>query len=589
MSNIQALHGPPGTVGRTCRPSVEPSNGLDVGALFLTLAWITIVFFVDPRGEFSINDDWSFRRSLERLLFEGRLGSTGWGPDTARSGGPSLLTHLLWAALFVKGGGLSWLSLRTAVLASAILGSLALYSMLRRSGAGRRLSLIGTATVVFGPLFLSQSFTFMSDVTFASLLSLALLVLVQAVERESVRLLLLGQMLALFAILTRQLGLALPLGLVGLSFAHPKVEALGRYRVLLSTLGLVILPWIGFEYTLSISGSTPVTQHGVIHRLFERMGAGGIEPLLSLLGEVFHHELFYLGLLLVPVTLLLFAQVVGDAWFRQAFYCLSGAFICAELGAFFELIRVPVFLHRNVITAWGIGPVLLKDVYLLKVPRFSEIPQALWIFCVYLGLISTLILASRVLSISRRMWVRSNNEVSVLTALSLTSCVLYLGVIALSGFHDRYLIVPCLLLVCTLVGDNLKMNNLKALSGVGAALPCLSLAVFSVLGTRDFMEIKRAQLVAHRYVESTLGVGTCETDSGFEYNGYYCYRQDFVPKNPLSHWWVERERYVLTLGTLPGYRDVHKVPFERWLGTDGFVHVLEPVQASASGELLRPQ
>ena len=98
---------------------------VDAGAGALICAWIAGIAFVDPRGEFPINDDWSFQRALERFLYEGRLGSTGWGHDIRTAGGPALLTQLLWAAAFVRALGYSFVTLRIAVLTLALLGTLA--------------------------------------------------------------------------------------------------------------------------------------------------------------------------------------------------------------------------------------------------------------------------------------------------------------------------------------------------------------------------------------------------------------------------------------------------------------------------------
>lgn len=577
-----------GEQGAASRPSLWAALRLDHGAMGLLFLWAAIVCFVDPRGEFPINDDWSFRRALERLLNEGRLGTTGWGPDEARSGGPSLITHLLWASLFVHSFGFSWWALRAAVLVAAVLGTLAIYASLRNAGLGLRFCVAATASVVFGPLFLSQSFTFMSDVTLASVLAMALFALVQAADQNSTRLLVVGQLLSLAAILTRQLGLALPLALLMLCPFHPGLRKLGLKKVALSTLALVIVPWILFEVGLAYFGSTPVTQHAVTHKLLTRLQTGALSALLLTLWKVIHHELLYLGLLLSPITWLSARALWAKTSFRRLSLGLGALFVCAELGVWLGWLRIPVLLNRNVITPWGLGPVLLKDIYVLRMSRFDEIPQPLWCLCVFLALWSAIILVWQAVRLGSAI-LRANTQVPLVSALSFLSALLYLGVIGLSGFHDRYLITPCLLLtVALLTYAPPDLREVGRLSRTASGLCFGGLVAFAVLGTRDFMEIKRAQAAVLAHTQGALHTSACDMDAGFEHNGYHCYRTNaFAVKPQLSPWWVERERYIVALGELPGYKAVHRVPFTRWLGTDGAVMVLEPAALEARGARMK--
>ena len=91
----------------------------------LLLVWGVIIVVVDPRGEFMVNDDWAFVRSLEAFRSTGSIMVTGWGPPGA-PGGPALLVHLLLGDLFSRIFGFSLTTLRVAVLTMGILGSFGL-------------------------------------------------------------------------------------------------------------------------------------------------------------------------------------------------------------------------------------------------------------------------------------------------------------------------------------------------------------------------------------------------------------------------------------------------------------------------------
>jgi hypothetical protein len=120
----------------------------------LLLVWVIIIIVVNPRGEFLVNDDWAFVKSLEAFRATGKITVTGWGPPGA-PGGPALLVHLLWGDLFSRVFGFSLTNLRIAVLIMGILGSCGLLLLLRSAGVTPWLALLGTLTVVGNPLFLA--------------------------------------------------------------------------------------------------------------------------------------------------------------------------------------------------------------------------------------------------------------------------------------------------------------------------------------------------------------------------------------------------------------------------------------------------
>jgi hypothetical protein len=67
---------------------------LAVPILVLVAVWAAVAFVVNPCGQFSINDDWSFVKILEAPWSEGKMPATGWG-----KGGPSAIVHVLWGGL----------------------------------------------------------------------------------------------------------------------------------------------------------------------------------------------------------------------------------------------------------------------------------------------------------------------------------------------------------------------------------------------------------------------------------------------------------------------------------------------------------
>jgi hypothetical protein len=107
-------------------------------------------------------------------------------------------------------------------------------------------------------------------------------------------------------------------------------------------------------------------------------------------------------------------------------------------------------------------------------------------------------------------------------------------------------------------------------------MPFLLLALLAVLGTHDFMDMKRSLKKAQDYLVDQMKVQPCDIDGGLEFNGYHCYSSDFRPHKGLSWWWVQKEDYLITLGPLPDYQVVRSFPFKRYFGPDGAIFVLKP-------------
>lgn len=165
-----------------------------------------------------------------------------------------------------------------------LLGSGALFMLLRSVGASAGVALLGALTLAVNPLFFSQSFTFMTDVTATSLVAMALLALHGGMGRGAWGLVCLGLLLCAAAVLTRQLALVLAVGFLAATWLHPAARALGRWRLTLLTVVLVCGPWLAWEWTLAASGSTPLGQHQLVRRLIPLLLSGDPQRYLDFAG-----------------------------------------------------------------------------------------------------------------------------------------------------------------------------------------------------------------------------------------------------------------------------------------------------------------
>jgi hypothetical protein len=547
------------------------------GAIIILLVWGAAIFFIDPRGEFMVNDDWSFVKILEGLE-HGKMIATGWGP-----GGPSAIVHVLWGKLFTSITGFSLTNLRLSVILIGMLGSLSIFLLLLLTTVSPEIALIGALTIVLNPLFMAESFSFMTDVTFASLLSFSVLFVYLGVEKDRLGLLIAGLIFALMSILTRQIGIVLPLGLLVASIAHPKGRRIGVAKIAALVILITIGPWLTYEFFLHEVGSTPLTEHDVIRNITEVPKKLGLENYLTRLFSLFVLVgMGYTSFFLFPLVAAGYKKFVGIRLLRCAIIGATVFFTLFELGIIVGAIHPPVELHRNVIFDFGIGPILLKDTYVLGIQRTVTLPPSLYYLIVYVAVISGLTLLYTAvkfcLELASSYFKKTDCPCEFISALTLACAVIYWGIIGLTGFHDRYLIPLVMLVVIWLSSTYLKGTDIVRDRRVMIA-PCLALVALGAITfitVHDFMETKRTILKAQNYVTDTLGVKPCDFDGGFEFNGYHCYDKSYNSGSDRSWWWVFQEKFVIAMGPLPGYEVVKSFPISRILDRNSSICVLKP-------------
>ena len=126
-----------GTTGSTPSSSVVGDLGAN---LLLSAAWAGMAIQVDPRGEFSLNDDWADSLPVKALIEQGLIRFTFWQSMT-------LTGQALWGAVFCLPGGFSFLALRLSVLTAGLAGVLGLYGLCRHIGSGTALATLAALTL----------------------------------------------------------------------------------------------------------------------------------------------------------------------------------------------------------------------------------------------------------------------------------------------------------------------------------------------------------------------------------------------------------------------------------------------------------
>jgi hypothetical protein len=183
--------------------------------LAIVAVWAAAIAFINPRGNFPIDDDWDFALATWRYAETGHFHFTAF---TAAS----LRAQVLWGALWTRLFGESFdvLRLSTLVLGAATL--VVVYRMLRRADVPRFGCVVAVLALGFHPIFLWSSCTFMTEVPFLFASAVALACFIRGFDDDRVAWVLAGCAAAMTACFVRQTGITL--------LAAPMLLAMVRRR-----------------------------------------------------------------------------------------------------------------------------------------------------------------------------------------------------------------------------------------------------------------------------------------------------------------------------------------------------------------------
>src|SRR5712671_6036943 len=181
---------------------IPPCAGMDL--LILAALWLASLSAVWPIGDFPLNDDWAFARSVKHLLETGNYQPTEWAAMP-------LFTQTLGGALFCLPTGFSFNALRCWTLVLSAAGVVFTYLASRYVHPSRTVAVLSALTLASNPIYYALSCTFMTDVTFTGLMMGSAWFLFRNLQGGANGDLIAGALLALAAVLCRQLGLAIPL------------------------------------------------------------------------------------------------------------------------------------------------------------------------------------------------------------------------------------------------------------------------------------------------------------------------------------------------------------------------------------------
>ncbi len=558
----------------------------DLAAIVVTAAvWTVLALVIDASGDFPLLDDWAYGLPVRAFLDRGEIRLTDWTS-------PLLLAQGIWGGLFCLPNGFSFATLRVSTIVAGLIGLVGMYGLLRELGATRWVALLATWTLGANPVYVSLSYTFMTDIPFLCLMILSSFLLIRGMARDTDRAIWLGLLTAFLSVFIRQIGVAI---FLGFACAYPFWRGMGR-RFLVQAILPVVLAFVALkacERGLNALDRLPLAYYksndstAKYLGLLARGNLGVFKHTIPKVWEV----LLFLGLYTAPFSLLCWPSRLA---------CMSRRKRLAEVGVILGLTVVgtaairaaggEVLRQYNMVYDFGVGPRLGGDQLAAGWPR--RMPMAP---CVILTAFTVLgmILAIRALGDAcfRTLLSPRGSALEAQRAplvFLVAASTIYCGPICLSFLllYDRYILgVLPLALALIWTGHGAATSALGGARvrhrplGVALGSICLLLSLtFAVAGTHDYLDSSRVRWNTDLKLAEELSVPATDIDGGWEYNNYLANRERIYKsrhERDLEMSAVERagglwgasldRPYRVSSNLAEGYEIISKVPLSPWL------------------------
>lgn len=524
--------------------------------------WVALAVSANPTGEFPLNDDWAFSHSVFSLFEKGVIEFSDWPVMT-------LIAHVFWGALFALPFGPTFFILRLSVMVMGLAGCIATYFLLREIKASPSLAFIGTIIIAVNPLYFVLSLSFMTDVPFYTFSMLSILFLLRGVRRENLTDIVIGSIFAVIANYVRQLAIIIPLSLTAALAVRVICGKIPLRRAVIPALiplTSVIASLAAYKLWLQPAFDLP--------DLFESetslSESAGLSLAVSSLVRNGFYTIVYLGLFLLPVLAVLFRERWKSSSSREKL--ISGAAaagFAAAISAAFLVQGKLMPLMRNYIYDFGLGPPLLKDVYILELPHLPQAHPIVWLLvtigCALGGgiLLFYLLTACWRLIPGRGKAEAIAGDWTIVFVLS-TAALYFLPFGVKVFYYDRYIfyLLPLLLIPVVKLSPPVHFNwKNSTFAGVIIIIIC----AFSVAGSHDYFSWNRARWKALDKLTEEAGLSWEKIDGGFEFNGMHHFSQDDDRIPGKSWWWVVDDEYILSFGQIPGYEEIGRWGYSRWM------------------------
>ncbi|HQQ94716.1 MAG TPA: glycosyltransferase family 39 protein [Bacteroidia bacterium] len=508
--------------------------------ILLFVVFLTAECLVNPWGEFPLNDDWSYSKSVYLFHQSGKL-------EIGDFGAMSLVVHLLWGIVFTKLTGFSFFALRLSTLISSLAGALVFNKLLRSLISSEGTAFLLTLLLMFNPLLFCLSNTYMTDVNFNTLFIFALYTIFRYYQKSTWPRLLLVYALCVLLVLIRQFGITLPLALFLYAISGWRTEP---RRILYTFVGLIlvfaVLKW--YEHMIPHWFSTGGTYKysGQINLRDERFIIAYMNHFHTYFRIILLQVMMYAS---IPCFLILPELIrKHKTWLVLSLTALS------FIAVYFSFRETP-FPFKNIFLNMNLGAETFYESSQTYIPHtysetFRSFFEILKPICAgATGLTCILGLPA--------LFRRKEEKLIPMNGLLWVFVFAYIAILLVpETYFDRYAI-PLTTAVIVLSAGAVRRGTLLFYAGL---ILFMAQVYLSLAGTRDYLELNRRKQEAYAFLRDEKRINPKRINAGFEIN---CWNEG------APTWWSEYTSlqsfdYLIQFKAEQGFRPLKSYGFTRW-------------------------
>lgn len=475
---------------------------LNENKYFLTLLIIFAIseLIISPLGNFPLNDDWSYAKSVLIYHNEGKY-------EIGDFGAMTLFTHLVWGILFTKLFGFSFIVLRFSTIISSIIGLYFLNKLVVAISNNKALGFITCLVLLFNPMYFCLTNTYMTDVNFNTLLIIACYLAFIFFKSQKLHHAVLFFITCIALVLVRQFGIIIPLAfLFGCLFLKEKrfySFGLALFGIFVVVLSLKIYEnylseIVSVGSTYKFSGKIDLLTMGFWSSMFLNMKQRFNTSLLQIVFYSFPLAMLYLPSCLKnlkPKAILMITVITG-------------------ILVYFLFVDEP-FPYKNIFSNMCVGPETFYESTQTYIPHtYSESFTSIMRMCKFLfSFISIFVFLSVVLKLFLE-----KNVISVLNPKVIFLAVAFLAYLFMifitESYFDRYSIpiITIGLIAFSFFNKKFEINLWLSL------VPLILIFYISVAGTKDYFTLNEKKWEAFNYLKKEKNIDPNLINAGFEVN-----------------------------------------------------------------------
>lgn len=524
----------------------KSKNVLNKNCILLLFIFFLVELFINPIGEFCLNDDWAYASSVKTLLKQGKFQVGSWPAMT-------LYAHVLWGFVFSKIFGFSFTILRVSILFLSFITLCITENFFFRLTKNKTYSFTISILFLFNPLFLSLSNSFMTDISFFSFFLMSIYFFHQFYSLKKMKFLIIGFGVSLIAIFIRQLGIILPLSFLLVSFFMSIYSKKWRKIMFISLLFSIFTFILLFLFEKHVFNT--LNAQSSFQGLFYSKKTIEISFLKTL-----EHFYVRLGLMLLYSGLFLFPILIPrshDIWLRFK----SSTFISKTITCFFLSLIIFVFHYfpcGNYIYDCGIGLETTIDLMDLKQNLSHTYFIELFIIIKIISVAGNVLLIMELFSFCKPLnYLKGFLTQNQFLLFCIITLFLYQILITISfSFFDRYSIcffTLCLLIITLRNFDNNRLSSLTILT-------LIFYSIFSVFCIKDYFNYNKIKTKLTNDLETVNHILPENINGGFEYNMW----QSYSTENDFK-WENNYKTYVVSFSKIAGYSKIKQYSYQRYV------------------------